>query len=52
MAHEGVDNTLWRASALATCTSSTECTGAYGAPLGGADVVIKIAVHPDDVCFC
>ena len=52
MAHEGVDNPLWRASALATCTSSMACTGAYGAPLGGADVVIKIAVHPDDVCFC
>ena len=38
---------LWRASALATCTSSTACTGAYGAPLGGADVVIEVAGSED-----
>ena len=36
-----------RASALATCTSSTACTGAYGAPLGGADVVIEVAGSED-----
>ena len=37
---------------VTTPEECTACTGAYGAPLGGADVVIKIAVHPDDVCFC
>ena len=45
-----------KATLASICTSDLhikhECTGAYGAPLGGADVVIEVAIHPDDVCFC